>query len=172
MGDDIFRKSPVAPYISERKGTVLEHSRLPLAKTVSVMEHLRGGCGMRGTSRLVKVNPNTVMRYARLAGGHARKLHDELVAASPLTRELQLDEKWSFVYKKEARCEECEKTFTPVGPMVDYHGRRIPCIAKAGEFMNLIKGRNPLYHRAWPERPRLACAASAHWRLPRHPPLP
>ena len=33
--------------------------------------------------------------------------------------------------------------FTPVGPMVDYHGRRIPCIAKAGEFMNLIKGRNP-----------------------------
>jgi hypothetical protein len=34
---------------------------------------------------LVKVNQNTVMRYARLAGGHARKLHDELVAVSPLT---------------------------------------------------------------------------------------
>ena len=105
MGDDIFRKSPVTPYISERKGTVLEHSRLPLAKTVSVMEHLRGGCGIRGISRLVKVNPNTVMRYARLAGGHARKLHDELVAASPLTRELQLDEKSShqkFVKQRKA----------------------------------------------------------------------
>jgi hypothetical protein len=95
---------------SERKGTVLEHSRLPLKKAVSVMEHLREGCGIRGTSRLVKVNQNTVMRYARLAGDHAQKLHDELVAVSPLTRELQLDEKWSFVYKKEARCEEGEKT--------------------------------------------------------------
>ena len=96
---------------SERKGTVLEHSPLPLAKTVSVMEHLREGCGIRGISRLVKVNQNTVMRYARLAGGHARKLHDELVAVSPLTRELQFDEKWSFVYKKEARCEESGETF-------------------------------------------------------------
>ena len=64
------------------------------------MEHLREGCGIRGTSRLVKVNQNTVMRYARCAGGHARKLHDELVAVSPLTRELQFDEKWSFVRKK------------------------------------------------------------------------
>ena len=90
----------------------MEHSRLPLEKTVSVMGHLREGCGIRGTSRLVKVNPNTVMRYARRAGGHARKLHDELVAVSPLTREVQFDEKWSFVYKKEARCEEGEKTCT------------------------------------------------------------
>ena len=85
---------------SERKGTVLEHSRLPLEKTISVMEHLREGCGIRGTSRLVKVHQNTVMRYARLAGDHAQKLHDELVSVSPMTREVQFDEKWSFVYKK------------------------------------------------------------------------
>lgn len=50
------------------------------------------------------------MRYFRLAGDHAKKLHDELVATSPMTREVQLDEKWSFVYKKEARCEQDEKT--------------------------------------------------------------
>jgi hypothetical protein len=30
----------------------------------------------------VKVNRNTVVRYSRLAGDHARQLHDELVAFS------------------------------------------------------------------------------------------
>ena len=31
---------------------------------------------------------------------------DELVAHSPETRELQIDEKWSFVAKKEKNCDE------------------------------------------------------------------
>lgn len=66
----------------------------------SLMEHLREGCGVRGTARLVKVAPNTVMRYARIAGDHAKKLHDELVAHSSMTKEVQLDEKWNFVNKK------------------------------------------------------------------------
>jgi transposase-like protein len=38
---------------------------------------------VRATARLVKVNRNTVVRYSRLAGDHARQLHDELVAFSP-----------------------------------------------------------------------------------------
>ena len=73
------------------------------------MEHLREGCGIRGTGRLVGVSINTVTRYARLGGEHAEKLHNELVDVSPKTREVQLDEKWSFVFKKEAHCEEDEK---------------------------------------------------------------
>jgi transposase-like protein/IS1 family transposase len=92
-------------YFSERKGTVLEHSRLPDEKAVSLLEHLRDGCGMRQTARLIHVNPNTVIRYARLAGNHAFNLQNELVATSPQTREIQFDEKWSFVSKKEANCD-------------------------------------------------------------------
>jgi hypothetical protein len=38
---------------------------------------------VRSTARLVGVNRNTVVRYSRLAGPHARLLHDELVAFSP-----------------------------------------------------------------------------------------
>jgi transposase-like protein len=94
---------------SERKGTVLEQSRLPLATAISLMEHLREGCGVRGTARLVNVTPNTVVRYARVAGEHAKLLHDELVEQSPMTKEVQFDEKWNFVYKKQANCEENEK---------------------------------------------------------------
>ena len=95
---------------SERKGTVLERSRLTTEKAVSILDHLREGNGVRGTGRLVKVHQNTVMRYARIAGEHAYRLHDELVEFSPKTRELQFDEKWSFVFKKEAHCEDDEKT--------------------------------------------------------------
>ena len=64
------------------------------------------GCGVRKTARLVKVHPDTVSRYSRAAGEHARAAHDELVARSPETRELQMDEKWSFVAKKEKNCDE------------------------------------------------------------------
>jgi transposase-like protein len=68
---------------SERKGTVLEQARLPDEKALAILKHLRGGCGTRATGRLVEVDKNTVTRYLALAGAHAEKLHDELVAFSP-----------------------------------------------------------------------------------------
>jgi LacI family transcriptional regulator len=67
----------------ERKGTPLFNSRLPSAKSLSVLEHVAEGCGVRQTSRLVKVNRGTVGRLSKLAGGQAKALHDELVAFSP-----------------------------------------------------------------------------------------
>ena len=44
-------------------------------------------------------------RLARKAGAHAQQSHEEHVAFSPKTREVQLDEKWSFVAKKEKNCD-------------------------------------------------------------------
>ncbi|KPK75315.1 MAG: hypothetical protein AMJ79_11625, partial [Phycisphaerae bacterium SM23_30] len=89
---------------SERKGTPLFRMKLPEKKAISLLEHLSESCGVRKTERLVGVNRNTVMRYARLAGEHAKALHDELVAFSPQTNEVQFDEKWAFVGKKEQHC--------------------------------------------------------------------
>ncbi len=68
---------------SERKGTVLEHARLPDDKALDILNHLREGCGTRATGRLVEVDKNTVTRYLARAGAHAEKLHEELVAFSP-----------------------------------------------------------------------------------------
>jgi hypothetical protein len=68
---------------SERKGTPLFDRRLPADKVLAVLQHLAEGCGIRQTSRLVGVSKDTVVRYALLAGEHARQLHDELVAFSP-----------------------------------------------------------------------------------------
>ena len=68
---------------SERKGTVLEHSRLPDEKALAILNHLREGCGTRATGRLVEVDKNTVTRYLAMAGSHAEARHDEVVAFSP-----------------------------------------------------------------------------------------
>ena len=91
---------------SERKGTPLYRAHLPEDKVTSILEHIHEGCGVLKTARLVKVHPDTVSRYGRAAGDHSRAAHDELVAHSPETRELQMDEKWSFVAKKEKNCDE------------------------------------------------------------------
>lgn len=68
---------------SERKGTPLFQSRLAEDKILQVANHVAEGCGVRKTGRLVGVAPNTVSRYSRLLGQHAKALHDELVAFSP-----------------------------------------------------------------------------------------
>ena len=68
---------------SERKGTPLFGSQLTQDKAASLFQHLAERNGVRATARLIGVQPNTVVRYSRLAGGHARQLHDELVAFSP-----------------------------------------------------------------------------------------
>jgi transposase-like protein len=68
---------------SERKGTPLFNARLSETQALSVLRHIADGCGVRKTGRLVGVNKDTVVRYSVLAGGHAKALHDELVAFSP-----------------------------------------------------------------------------------------
>jgi hypothetical protein len=68
---------------SERKGTALERSQLTVEKAVSVLEHLREGCGIRATNRLTGVSRDTVSRYLALAGNQSKNLHDEFVAFSP-----------------------------------------------------------------------------------------
>ena len=68
---------------SQRKGTAFERSQLPDDKVVSVLDHLREGCGVRATNRLTGLSRDTISRYLGLAGGQSKNLHDELVAFSP-----------------------------------------------------------------------------------------
>ncbi len=63
---------------SEPKGPPLFRSHLAKEKATAVLEHLADGCGVRQTERR-----DTVTRYTRKAGDHAKAAHDELVALSP-----------------------------------------------------------------------------------------
>ena len=84
---------------SERAHTALSGSRLPRDKVVSILHHLAEGCGQRQICRLVDVSRDAVSRLTRIAGNHAKALHDELVTDLTVT-EAQADEKWNFVGKK------------------------------------------------------------------------
>ena len=79
----VLRCSTCKDRFSERKGTPLFDARLPADKVVSVLAHVAEGVGTRKTARLVGVHRDTVTRYIRRAGEHARELHEELVAFSP-----------------------------------------------------------------------------------------
>jgi len=72
---------------SETKGTVYYRAHKSKDKVDSMLRHIQEGVGVRKTSRLEKVHRDTVTRYGRLAGQHAYKLHEELVAFSPLHSE-------------------------------------------------------------------------------------
>jgi LacI family transcriptional regulator len=70
----------------ERRGTP-PFGAPPSPETApSVFRHLADRDGVRATARLVGVAPDTAVRSRRLAGGHARALHDELGARSPPDR--------------------------------------------------------------------------------------
>ena len=66
------------------------------------------GCGIRKTGCLEGVSKDTVFRLDKIAGAHAKVLHDELVRELALD-EVQFDEKGSFVGKKEKRFSKGEK---------------------------------------------------------------
>jgi IS1 family transposase len=93
---------------SERKGTPLYRAHWPEDKVASILDHFTEGGGVPKTARLVQVHPDTVSRSTRAAGEHARAAHDDLVARSPETGEIQRDEEWSFVAKKEKNCDDDE----------------------------------------------------------------
>jgi hypothetical protein len=79
--------------------TALSGCRLPKDKIISILHHLAEGCGQRRICRLLGVSRDTVIRLTRIAGVHAKSLHDELVNGVQVN-EAQADEKWNFVGKK------------------------------------------------------------------------
>ena len=84
---------------SERKGTPLWGTRMAPEKAEAIASHLKEGCGIRKTSRLVGASKDGVTAVALRIGLHAGHLHDEKIRDVPVS-EAQFDEKWSFVGKK------------------------------------------------------------------------
>ncbi len=89
---------------SERKGTPLWGSTMAPDKVEAIASHLKEGCGIRKTARLVGASKDGVTSIAIRLGLHARALHDERVRGLDVD-EAQFDEKWSFVGKKQKNCD-------------------------------------------------------------------
>ncbi|MBI2570279.1 MAG: hypothetical protein HYV63_25025 [Candidatus Schekmanbacteria bacterium] len=68
-------------------------------KALAIADHLKEGCGIRKTARLVGASKDGVTSIAVRLGLHAFALHDARVRALDV-QEVQFDEKWAFVGKK------------------------------------------------------------------------
>jgi IS1 family transposase len=75
---------------------------LPMSARVSVANQLVEGTSIRATVRLTGVAKATVMRFGIELGEGCVRLHDRLVRNVEPT-EIQMDEIWGFITKKEAR---------------------------------------------------------------------
>jgi transposase-like protein/IS1 family transposase len=64
---------------SERKNTALWNTKVREAKGIAVGEHLAEGCSLKGTARLVAVDPSTVRRLNQRLGEHGAAFHNERV---------------------------------------------------------------------------------------------
>ena len=76
-------------------------NNLPMAKKVQIINCLVEGMSLLATSRLVDVSINTVTKLLVDTGKACQSYHDENVH-SLITKRVQLDKIWSFVYAKES----------------------------------------------------------------------
>ncbi|MBF0176892.1 MAG: IS1 family transposase [Magnetococcales bacterium] len=104
---------------SERNGTPLFDLRISQEKIVAVVRHLAEGTGVRKTARLTGVSRDTVGRILRRVGSHARGIHDRLVRGLDVP-EVQMNEMWSFVKKKDKNCTEKERFEGEAGSVWDH----------------------------------------------------
>ncbi len=98
----------------ERKGTVFFNLKTDEQTIYRALTALAEGQGIRSVARTFEVDVETVRRWLRRAGQHAELVSDYLLHDLNVT-EAQLDELWTFVYKKEKNLSAWEKLYTEYG---------------------------------------------------------
>jgi transposase-like protein len=73
--------------------------RLPAQKISQIIHHAAEGVGVRATARLLNLDKDTVNRVVLIAGEHCGRVLSGLLMSLNLT-EVQLDELWAFVKKR------------------------------------------------------------------------
>ena len=78
-------------------------------KTVCIaLNELAEGLGVRAVARIHSVKPDTVLDWLRKAGQHCEQVSEYMMQELELSQ-VQLDELWTFVRKKERMLSEWEK---------------------------------------------------------------
>jgi IS1 family transposase len=80
-------------------------NHLPKHKQVTAISMLCEGMGIRAAERVLNVHRDTIMRLGRDVGEGYARLHNELFIGID-AKLLELDEAWSFVFKKQAHLKE------------------------------------------------------------------
>jgi IS1 family transposase len=101
MAARVLQPEDGSPRFEPQEGPAVSNV-LPLSARVSVANQLVEGTSIRATERITGVTKETVQKLGVELGKGCRRLHDRLVRNVEPT-EIQMDELWGFVTRKEAR---------------------------------------------------------------------
>lgn len=109
-----FRCQACDEIVSATTGTAYAGIRTEASTYLRGATALAEGLSLRATGRLVEVDKDTVNHWLPILGHHCQGVMNYFFRNLHL-RECQLDELWTFIYKKEAR-------LTPLEKLVDVYG--------------------------------------------------
>jgi len=99
---------------SETAGTPFFGLKTPMKTVCIALQELAEGLGIRAVARIHGVKPDVVLQWLKKAGQHCRALSECMMGELNVTQ-VQLDELWTFVYKKERMLKEWEKLHSEWG---------------------------------------------------------
>ena len=99
---------------SETAGTPFFGLKTPMRTVCIALNELAEGLGVRAVARIHHVEPGTVLDWLRKAGQHCEAVSAHMMQELELSQ-VQLDELWTFIRKKERMLSEWEKLQTEYG---------------------------------------------------------
>jgi IS1 family transposase/transposase-like protein len=99
---------------SETAGTPFFGLETPMRTVCIALQELAEGLGVRAVARIHAVEPDTVLAWLRKAGQHCDRVSAFMMQELEVSQ-VQLDELWTFVRKKERMLSEWEKLHTEYG---------------------------------------------------------
>ena len=99
---------------SETHGTVFYGLKTPHETVYRALHCLCENMSIRGTARVFNVKPDTILLWLCRGGEHSQKVSEYLMRNLQV-EQVQLDELWTFVFKKEKTLSAWEKLYTEYG---------------------------------------------------------
>lgn len=93
---------------SETAGTPFFGLKTPMHTVCTALKELSEGLGVRAVARTHGVKPDTILEWIRKAGQHCEQVSEYMLRELELTQ-VQMDEMWTFVHKKQRKLSEEEK---------------------------------------------------------------
>jgi IS1 family transposase len=147
-----FRCAACGAVVSASHGTAYAGIRTPAGIYRQGVRHLAEGVSIRATARLMECDKDTVCHWLPRLGRHCRRVREYFFRHLHLS-ECQLDELWTFVYKKEKHLTVLEKlagrygdawiwtAFDPVHKLVPAWRVGKRTLGDAKQFINTLKNR-------------------------------
>jgi transposase-like protein/IS1 family transposase len=113
-GNQRFKCAACSKTFLEPRDKPLDGMYLPMDKAETILKMLVEGCSIRSIERLTDVHRDTIMRLLVLAGERCEKLMGRTIVNVKVT-DVQCDEIWGFVSKKEKHKRPAEQHNETIG---------------------------------------------------------